>query len=77
MSTGDSTISFEEFLQPEPEKEEVKQDIDEQKIEEFDNSGDEESELDVQKAVVESLAAEKVERDERISLLESDNSVCG
>ena len=75
MSTGDSTISFEEFLQPEPEKEEVKQDIDEQKIEEFDNSGDEESELDVQKAVVESLAAEKVERNERISLLESDNSV--
>ena len=75
MSTGDSAISFEEFLQPEPEKEEVKQDIDEQKIEEFDNSGDEESELDVQKAVVESLAAEKVERDERISLLESDNSV--
>ena len=63
MSTGDSAISFEEFLQPEPEKEEVKQDIDEQKIEEFDNSGDEESELDVQKAVVESLAAEKVERD--------------
>ena len=74
MSTGDSAISFEEFLQPEPEKEEVKQDIDEQEIEEFDNSGDEESELDVQKAVVESLAAEKVERDERILLLESDNS---
>jgi hypothetical protein len=72
MST-DSAMSMEEFLRP--EKEESKQENVEQESEEVDAVADEESELDVQKAVVESLAAEKVERDERITLLESDNTV--
>lgn len=65
---------MEEFLQPEENGEEIA--VQETVVEE-DIVGEavtEEIELDVQKAVVESLAAEKVECDERISSLEAENT---
>lgn len=65
---------MEEFLQPEENGEEIavqKTVVEEDIVEE---TVTEEIELDVQKAVVESLAAEKVECDERISSLEAENT---
>ena len=65
---------MEEFLQAEENGEEIA--VQETVVEE-DIVGEavtEEIELDVQKAVVESLAAEKVECDERISSLEAENT---
>lgn len=67
-------MKMEEFLQPEENGEEIA--VQETVVEE-DIVGEavtEEIELDVQKAVVESLAAEKVECDERISSLEAENT---
>ena len=67
-------MKMEEFLQAEENGEEIA--VQETVVEE-DIVGEavtEEIELDVQKAVVESLAAEKVECDERISSLEAENT---
>lgn len=67
-------MKMEEFLQPEENGEEIavqKTVVEEDIVEE---TVTEEIELDVQKAVVESLAAEKVECDERISSLEAENT---
>lgn len=77
---SDSAFKMEDFLQAETEvvqiettvETEVVQTVTEE-VEATVEGGDEEIELDVQKAVVESLAAEKVECDERISALESEN----
>lgn len=65
---------MEEFLQPEENGEEIA--VQETVVEEdiVEETVTEEIELDVQKAVVESLAAEKVECDERISSLEAENT---
>ena len=65
---------MEEFLQPEENGEEIA--VQETVVEEdiVEEAVTEEIELDVQKAVVESLAAEKVECDERISSLEAENT---
>jgi hypothetical protein len=60
-------MKMEEFLQPEEEN------VVEEKIETVEETPGEDIELDVQKAVVESLAAEKIECDERISSLEKEN----
>ena len=65
---------MEEFLQAEENGEEIA--VQETVVEEdiVEETVTEEIELDVQKAVVESLAAEKVECDERISSLEAENT---
>jgi hypothetical protein len=60
-------MKMEEFLQSEEEN------VVEEKIETVEETPCEDIELDVQKAVVESLAAEKIECDERISSLEKEN----
>ena len=67
-------MKMEEFLQPEENGEEIA--VQETVVEEdiVEETVTEEIELDVQKAVVESLAAEKVECDERISSLEAENT---
>lgn len=67
-------MKMEEFLQPEENGEEIA--VQETVVEEdiVEEAVTEEIELDVQKAVVESLAAEKVECDERISSLEAENT---
>lgn len=67
-------MKIEEFLQPEENGEEIA--VQETVVEEdiVEETVTEEIELDVQKAVVESLAAEKVECDERISSLEAENT---
>ena len=63
-------MKMEEFLQSD-EEHQVKEEV---AVEEQTAEQDKEIELDVQKAVVESLAAEKVECDERISSLEGEKS---
>lgn len=63
-------MKIEEFLQVE-EEQKIKE---ESAVQEETVVQDEEIELDVQKAVVESLAAEKVECDERIISLEGEKS---
>lgn len=67
-------MKMEEFLQAEENGEEIA--VQETVVEEdiVEETVTEEIELDVQKAVVESLAAEKVECDERISSLEAENT---
>ena len=65
-------MKMEEFLEVEEEQAVVTEEVAESAEEEITQG--EEIELDVQKAVVESLAAEKVECDEKILSLESEKS---
>jgi archaellum component FlaC len=70
----ESSMSIEEFLHHDEENN-ITQEAAETEIGEIAAVDScEELELDVQKAVVESLAAEKVERDERIDSLEKENA---
>lgn len=69
-------MNFEEFLQPKETTEpQTAVDTSENETESVETDEIETSvELDVQKAVVESLAADKAEQDERISKLQNENN---
>jgi len=71
-------MNFEEFLKPKNETSEdtvtpVEQNTDEEPTDEESTEAETSVDLDVQKAVVESLAADKVEQDETITKLRKEN----
>lgn len=66
-------MNFEEFLQTDEKIDQVENEYTESEAV-IEDETDVDVELDVQKAVVESLAADKAEQDEHISRLESENS---
>lgn len=71
-------MNFEEFLTPQGENEKKSElTVSDSQVDEIQKDADEDNpeiDLDVQKAVVESLAADKAEQDEMISRLRKENS---
>ena len=63
-------MNFEEFIRPSQPPEQEAETMLEEEVDEVES---EPEELDVQKAVVESLAADKAAQDEEISRLKADN----
>lgn len=67
-------MNFEEFIRPTEQDEPETESVYEEEAEEQDGESTAQDELDVQKAVVESLAADKAAQDEEIKRLKADNA---